>query len=273
MTTRRIVITGSFDNLRSRDARLLQEASAQGPVHVLLWSDIMIRTLDGSAPHFPQAERLYFLQAIRYVHRVTVITGPDQHAIPDIDRLKPDVWVVGQGTDHPQKRAFCDAAGLAYHVVPDDRLHGFPIPPPEQPLNPARKTVIATGSFDWLHSGHVRFFEEASALGNLIVAVGHDANLRLLKGEGHPLFAQDERRYMVHAIRFVAQTVITSGHGWLDAEPEIYRLQPDIYIVNEDGDKPEKQAFCKAHGIEYVVLKRAPKDGLPPRSSTTLRGF
>lgn len=264
---------GSFDNLRSRDVRLLQEASALGPVHVLLWPDAMIRALDGSAPHFPQAERLYFLQAIRYVHRVTVITGPDQHTIPDMDHLKPDVWVVDQGTDHPQKRAFCDAAGLAYHVVPDDRLHGFPIPPPEQPLNPARKTVIATGSFDWLHSGHVRFFEEASALGNLIVAVGHDANLRLLKGEGHPLFAQDERRYMVHAIRFVTQTVITSGHGWLDAEPEIYRLQPDIYVVNEDGDKPEKQAFCEAHGIEYVVLKRAPKDGLPPRSSTTLRGF
>jgi hypothetical protein len=43
--------------------------------------------------------------------------------------------------------------------------------------------------------------------------------------------------------------------------------------VNEDGDVPEKRAFCKEHGIEYVVLKRTPKEGLPERLSTNLRGF
>jgi hypothetical protein len=43
--------------------------------------------------------------------------------------------------------------------------------------------------------------------------------------------------------------------------------------VNEDGDKPEKREFCKAHGIQYVVLKRMPKEGLPIRESTVLRGF
>jgi hypothetical protein len=43
--------------------------------------------------------------------------------------------------------------------------------------------------------------------------------------------------------------------------------------VNEDGDVPEKRAFCKEHGIEYVVLKRIPKAGLPKRQSTALRGF
>jgi len=36
---------------------------------------------------------------------------------------------------------------------------------------------------------------------------------------------------------------------------------------------PEKRAFCKEHGIEYVVLKRTPKEGLPERLSTNLRGF
>ncbi|MGA9054875.1 MAG: hypothetical protein WB763_00025 [Terriglobia bacterium] len=43
--------------------------------------------------------------------------------------------------------------------------------------------------------------------------------------------------------------------------------------MNEDGDKPEKKQFCEARGIRYVVLKRAPKEGLPARSSTGLRGF
>ena len=33
---------------------------------------------------------------------------------------------------------------------------------------------------EWLHSGHVRFFEEASSLGDLYEVVGHDANIKLL---------------------------------------------------------------------------------------------
>jgi len=67
--------------------------------------------------------------------------------------------------------------------------------------------------------------------------------------------------------------LISSGWGWMDAEPEIDRLRPDIYAVNEDGDKPEKREFCTQRRIEYVVLKRLPKPGLQPRSSTDLRGF
>ncbi len=59
----------------------------------------------------------------------------------------------------------------------------------------------------------------------------------------------------------------------MDAEPEIERIQPDCYVVNEDGDKPEKRAFCRERGIEYVVLQRKPKEGLPARQSTELRGF
>jgi glycerol-3-phosphate cytidylyltransferase-like family protein len=107
----------------------------------------------------------------------------------------------------------------------------------------------------------------------LYVAVGNDANLRLLKGAYHPQFPQDERRYMVQSTRYVYQALITSGSGWMDAEPEIALVQPDIYIVNEDGDKPEKRSFCQERGIEYVVLRRVPKQGLPRRESSDLRGF
>jgi hypothetical protein len=78
---------------------------------------------------------------------------------------------------------------------------------------------------------------------------------------------------MVAAVRFVHQAVISTGHGWMDAEPEVIRLRPDIYAVNEDGDKPVKREFCRQYGIEYVVLKRLPKPGLQQRTSTNLRGF
>jgi hypothetical protein len=71
----------------------------------------------------------------------------------------------------------------------------------------------------------------------------------------------------------VKQALISSGEGWLDADPEIRRLQPDIYAVNEDGDKGGKREYCAKRGIQYLVLKRAPAPGLPHRSSTNLRGF
>ena len=80
------------------------------------------------------------------------------------------------------------------------------------------------------------------------------------------------RRYMAGSIRYVQQAFISTGHGWLDAEPEIERIQPDIYAVNEDGDQPEKREYCEAHGIEYRVLKRLPKEGLPTRQSTRPAG-
>lgn len=103
--------------------------------------------------------------------------------------------------------------------------------------------------------------------------VGHDANIRLLKGEGHPLLPQAERRYVIGSIKHVKQALISSGNGWLDADPEIRSLKPDIYAVNEDGDRGGKREYCQKLGIEYLVLERIPAPGLPQRTSTELRGF
>jgi cytidyltransferase-like protein len=160
-------------------------------------------------------------------------------------------------------------------VIEEDALQSFPVRrSDESPATPSgKKKVIVTGCYDWFHSGHVRFFEEVAELGELYVVVGHDANIKLLKGEGHPLYSQDQRRYMVGSIRHVHQALVSTGDGWLDAEPEIERIRPDVYAVNEDGDRPEKRQYCEARGMEYRVLKRLPKEGLPNRQSTDLRGF
>jgi cytidyltransferase-like protein len=273
----KVVVTGSFDDLRSRHVRFLEEASKLGNVHVLLWSDEGVQALDGTRPRFRQEERFYILQAIRYVTQVSLISPPvGRDVLPRLAEIRPDIWALDETDNSPQKRAYCKAHNLDYLVLSNADLQGFPGSPHNNAGDTGsrlRKKVIVTGSFDWLHSGHVRFFEEASELGDLYVGVGHDENIRLLKGEGHPMFPQDERLYMVQAIRFVAHALMTSGQGWMDAEPEIARIRPDIYVVNEDGDRPEKQKFCKERSLDYVVLKRTPKDGLPRRESTVLRGF
>lgn len=272
---RTVIVSGSFDDMRSRHIRFLEEASKLGRVHVLLWSDETVQAMAGKPPRFPQEERHYLLQAVRYVNEVSLFTGRDEKDMASyLDRVRPDIWAVDTTGDGAWKRACGEAHGVSYRVLSESHLEGFPLLPVDpSEMGSSRKKVIVTGCYDWFHSGHVRFFEEVSELGDLVVVVGHDRNVRLLKGEGHPMFSQDERRYMAQAIRTVKQALVSSGEGWMDAAPEIDRIKPDIYAVNEDGDKPEKRAFCKTHGLDYVVLKRAPKEGLPRRESTNLRGF
>jgi len=270
-----VTVTGSFDNLRSKHVRFLEEAAKCGSVHVALWSDETTQALEGRPPRFPEQERFYLLQSLRFVREVALVKGiiePD--ALPDLEGFQPSTWVVEEESDTAGKRAYAKARGIAYRVIRNEELRGFPVPEfVPSAVDRTRKRVVVTGCYDWFHSGHVRFFEEASALGDLYVVVGHDANIKLLKGAGHPLLSQDERLYMVHSVRYVRQAMISTGHGWLDAEPEIALLKPHFYVVNEDGDKPEKRAFGDQHRIEYVVLKRIPKEGLPKRESTDLRGF
>lgn len=262
-----VIVSGSFDDMRARDLRFLQEASKYGYLHALVWGDDVIV----GRPKFPEKERMYMMDAIRYVDRATLVTKlTDKDGLPDTSQA--DVWVVDERDDTPQRRRFCDMHNIAYRVLTAEDMRGFPVTETEDG-DAKNKKVIVTGCFDWFHSGHIRFFEEVSELGDLYVVVGHDANVRLLKGEEHPMFNENERRYVVQSIRFVKQGLISSGDGWMDAAPEIAVLKPDIYAVNEDGDKPEKSVFCEEHGLEYVVLKRAPKEGLPRRESTVLRGY
>lgn len=270
----KIVVSGSFDNIQSRELRFLEEASKFGPVHVYLWSDAAVKVMTGTKPKFPLEERQYFLDAVRYVYQVRPVDHlPGLDDLPQIAGFHPRMWVVTEDQDTDQKRTYCLSNDIVNTVIHNEDLRGFPIQSIDDAPSTPKKKVLVTGCYDWFHSGHVRFFEETSELGDLYVVVGHDENLRLLKGEGHPMFPEDERRYMVGSICYVKQALISSGSGWMDAEPEIEMIRPDIYAVNEDGDKPEKRVFCEKHGLEYAVLKRTPATGLPRRESTHLRGF
>ncbi|HEV2328639.1 MAG TPA: adenylyltransferase/cytidyltransferase family protein [Verrucomicrobiae bacterium] len=271
-SAKQIVVCGAFDDIRSRDLRFLEEAARLGELTILLWSDQEIERFTGKPPKFSVAERKYVLSAIRYVGRVMPFGHATPDSLPEIPGWRPEIWADIHPCTNARRENFCRDQNMLYHVLKSEELDGFPelIPSPSAP---ERKKVVATGCYDWLHSGHVRFCEEISAYGDLYIIVGHDANIRLLKGKGHPLFPQEERRYAVGSIKYVKQALISSGEGWLDADPEIRRLKPDIYAVNEDGDKGGKREYCRKMGIEYLVLQRAPAEGLPKRSSTDLRGF
>jgi cytidyltransferase-like protein len=119
------------------------------------------------------------------------------------------------------------------------------------------KKVFVSGCYDLLHSGHVEFFRQAAQYGDLYVGIGSDDTILHYKGH-RTLYDENERLFMVKAIRYVKDAFINKGSGIMDFIPTVDMLKPDILVVNEDGDKEEKRQFCKERGIEYVVLERTP---------------
>lgn len=134
------------------------------------------------------------------------------------------------------------------------------------------KKVFVSGCFDVLHSGHIRFFEEAAQYGDLYVSIGSDKTVAELKNRP-TLYNEQERLYMVSSIKFVHQAFIAKGRGKLDFLEELKTIKPDYFFVNSDGDSPEKRTAVEALGIRYIVSTRIPKDLLPVRSTTAIRNI
>ena len=86
-----VIVSGGFDDIKSRELRLLEEAAKLAELIVLLWPDVALEGLTGKPPRFPLAERSYFLNAVRYVSKVVVAdTNADVDTLPG--QLHAGVW-------------------------------------------------------------------------------------------------------------------------------------------------------------------------------------
>ena len=123
-----------------------------------------------------------------------------------------------------------------------------------------------TGFFDLLNSGHVAFLKEAAEHGDLYVGVGSDRTFRELKGRA-PVCSEQERLYMVKAVRHVKDAFINTGSGILDFLEVMDRVRPDILVVNSDGGSDLKRKACAERGVMYASIGAEadtdPKDPIP----------
>jgi len=131
-------------------------------------------------------------------------------------------------------------------------------------------TVMVSGCFDLLHSGHVAFLQEAAELGSVVVCIGSDQTVFDLKGRP-PVTNEEERAFMLRALSCIDEVRISRGGGMLDFLPELEEIKPDVFFVNADGHSQQKQEAIESHGIQYRVSERLPHEGLAPRSTTSLR--
>jgi len=112
-----------------------------------------------------------------------------------------------------------------------------------------RRVVLANGCFDLLHVGHVRYLEDARALGDLlIVGVNGDDAVRRLKGPGRPLMPAVERAEMLAALRAVDHVVVFEDDT---ADRLVALLRPAVHAKGTDytaESVPERASVHAAGG-------------------------
>ncbi|WP_433653068.1 D-glycero-beta-D-manno-heptose 1-phosphate adenylyltransferase [Micromonospora zamorensis] len=97
-----------------------------------------------------------------------------------------------------------------------------------------RSVVFTNGCFDVLHRGHVRYLEQARALGDLlIVAVNSDGSVRRLKGADRPVNPVEDRAALLAALACVDHVVVFEEDS---PATLIEAVRPDVYV--KGGDYP-----------------------------------
>ena len=105
-----------------------------------------------------------------------------------------------------------------------------------------RKIVLASGTFDLLHLGHVRFLEEAKKAGGkdaeLVVIVARDSTVKARKGK-KPVMPEDQRRALVESLKVVDEAIL--GLEDFSIDKVIEKIKPDLIAVGHDQDGIERE--------------------------------
>lgn len=120
--------------------------------------------------------------------------------------------------------------------------------------------VFTNGCFDLLHVGHVRYLQQARALGDaLVVAVNGDASVRALKGPTRPINSEQDRAEVLAGLECVDFVVLfhTERATGVVSEirPHIYAKGGDYTVATLD---PGERAALEAAGTRIEILPLVP---------------
>jgi FAD synthetase len=112
--------------------------------------------------------------------------------------------------------------------------------------------VLATGTFDILHPGHLSYLSGAKALGDeLYVIVARDS---MVKHKPKPIVSEAQRLAMVRGLRIVDKAMLGSE---TDMFEPLHEIKPDIVALgnNQHFDEKELETQLHAHGIPARVVR------------------
>jgi D-beta-D-heptose 7-phosphate kinase/D-beta-D-heptose 1-phosphate adenosyltransferase len=117
-----------------------------------------------------------------------------------------------------------------------------------------RKLVFTNGCFDLLHAGHVRYLNQARALGDaLVVCLNSDISVRELKGPGRPIVPADERAEVLAALACIDYVFIFDD---LTPQRVIDAIVPDVLVKGADWGPSEivgRDTVEKAGGAVHSI--------------------
>lgn len=137
-----------------------------------------------------------------------------------------------------------------------------------------RKVVLASGVFDLLHLGHVKFLEEAKKAGGksakLLVIVARDSTVQKMKGR-KPVMPESQRLALVESLRIVDEAVL--GLEDFDIGDVIERVKPDVIALGYDQGDVEVQVceYVNKHGLNVKVVRLGRFDFDELSSSSQIR--
>ena len=121
-----------------------------------------------------------------------------------------------------------------------------------------RQVVLASGVFDLLHLGHVKFLEEAKKSGGenaeLIVIIARDSTVQKTKNR-KPIMPENQRRMLVESLKVVDEAVL--GFEYFDIADVIDRIKPDVIALGYDQSAMEKQVcdYISNQGLSIKVVQ------------------
>jgi len=121
-----------------------------------------------------------------------------------------------------------------------------------------RRIVLASGVFDLLHLGHVRFLEEAKKAGGrdaeLIVIVARDSTVERRKGK-KPIMPENQRRALVESLKVVDEAIL--GYERFDIGKAIEKIKPDIIVVGYDQRSMEQAVkdYIREKGLKIEIVR------------------
>ena len=123
-----------------------------------------------------------------------------------------------------------------------------------------KRLVFTNGCFDLLHVGHVRYLQDARALGDaLVVAVNGDASVRALKGPERPINSEEDRAEVLGALECVDYVTIFHDERITDlartVRPHIYAKGGDYTIESLDAGEV---AALREGNAEIRILPLVP---------------
>jgi FAD synthetase len=124
--------------------------------------------------------------------------------------------------------------------------------------NRKKTVVLASGVFDLLHLGHVKFLEEAKKIGGknaeLIVIVARDGTVEKNKGR-KPIMPENQRLALVESLKVVDVAVL--GFEEFDIGDVIEHIKPDVIALGYDQVEMEKsvRAYVDKHKLNVKVVR------------------